>query len=150
AQATRHVYGQDLTYDERSYFGLGLEILGQGRWEGRTLLHPPLSFYVASLPLLFQAGPPNPDDARVVLLGRLASLFLFAVPLLVGVTMWARELYGDAAALVALTLGAFSPTLLAHGPLTTPDAALSATGFFAVYLYWRTGGGRKPWVWALP
>jgi 4-amino-4-deoxy-L-arabinose transferase-like glycosyltransferase len=148
ALALRHVDLQDATYDERFYFGAGRTILRDGNWDGVILLHPPLSYYVASLPLLRLEDAPSAGDAYLLLLARLASLVAFGVPLLVGVLFWARELYGRAAALVALALAAFSPTLLAHAPLLTPDAALTATGFFAVYLYWR-GRGRSVVPWAL-
>ena len=150
ALALRHVDLQDATYDERFYFGAGRTILRDGNWDGVILLHPPLSYYVASLPLLRLEETPSAGDAYLLLLARLSSLLAFGVPLLVGVLLWARELYGRAAALVALALAAFSPTLLAHAPLLTPDAALAATGFFAVYLFWR-GRGRSvvPWAFAL-
>lgn len=145
--AARHVWDQDLTYDEATYFGLGGRILHDGRFEGAALLHPPLSFYVALLPQLVHGAPPVPGDARLVFAERMAVLLVFAVPLLLGVAWWSRTLYGKTAALAALALGAFCPTLLAHGPLLTPDAPLAATGFWAVFLYWRSGDGRRPWAW---
>jgi hypothetical protein len=138
--ALRHVDGQDPTYDERFYFGVGRTILAGGGWEGVILLHPPLSFYVASLPLLGPGEPPSARDPFLLLLSRLTSLVVFGVPLLLGVLWWGRALYGRAAGLVALALAAFSPTLLAHAPLATPDAAVTATGFIAVSLYWRRRG----------
>ncbi len=53
------------------------------------------------------------------------------------VFFWARSLWGDRGALLSLALYAFSPTLLAHGPLVTSDTCaafwlLSATG-----AWWR-------------
>lgn len=147
--AARHVYRQDLTYDEATYFGLGGRIVQDGRFEGAALLHPPLTFYVALLAQLAHGGVPLASDAGLVFAERLASLLVFGVPLLLGVAWWARALYGRDAALAALALGAFCPTLLAHAPLLTPDAALAATGFFAVFLYWRSGDGKRPWAWGL-
>jgi hypothetical protein len=135
--ALRHVQGQDPTYDERSYFGLGRAILRGAGWDGAALLHPPLSYYVASLPLLGARETPAASDAGPLLAARLTSLVVFGVPLLVAVLVWSRALYGRASSLVALALAAFSPTLLAHAPLITPDLALASTGFIATYLSWR-------------
>ncbi len=132
------VKGQDPTYDEPGYLGVGKALIERQAWNERgALLHPPLSFYVNSLPFLWldEAAPPG----RKLLLSRLTSLVVFGVPLLVTVLLWARDLYGREASLVALALAAFSPTLLAHAPLITPDLALTATGFGAAYLFWTSG-----------
>jgi hypothetical protein len=149
ALALRHVYGQDATYDERFYFGAGRTILRDGTWEGVILLHPPLSYYVASLPLLGASGELSPLDPRQLFLGRLATLLVFGVPLLLTVRAWAQRLYGPAGGLFALALAAFSPTLLAHAPLVTPDVPLAATGLLALYLYWRAGREGPLWPWAI-
>ncbi len=50
---------------------------------------------------------------------------------------WARELYGDAAGLLALSLWTFSPFVLAHAGLVTPDMAVTVLGFAATYTFWR-------------
>ena len=50
---------------------------------------------------------------------------------------WAKELYGNAAGLVTLTLYVFEPNLLAHGELITPDGACTAFGILAGYTFWR-------------
>lgn len=144
------VRGQDSTTDERHYFGVGREILRTHEWVGfGALLHPPLSYYVDSLPLLW-LGDSSPEDPFALLLCRATSLVVFGVPLLVLVFRWARELYGPAAGLVALALTAFSPTLLAHAPLITPDLPLTATGVLALYLFHRGGHGvGRPWPWGL-
>src|SRR5690606_19303560 len=51
--------------------------------------------------------------------------------------VWARELYGTLAGLAALTLWCFSPNILAHSELITPDAAATACGIAAAYFFWR-------------
>jgi len=144
-QALRHVHGQDATYDERSYFGLGKVILQGAGFEDRTLVHPPLPFYVSSLPLLGVPGEPHYTDARLLFRARATSLLVFGLPLVCGVALWAYDLHGPGAALAALALAAFSPTLLAHAPLITADAALACTSFLAVYLCWRNE--RRWWLW---
>ena len=149
AQALWQVAGQDATYDERHTFGTGARILSGGGFSGAALLHPPLGFYVSGLPLLALARAPAADDAHALLLGRVTSLLVFAVPLLLAVALWARALFGPAAALTAVALAAFSPTLLAHAPLITPDLPLTATGFVAVWLFWRRADGRQALGWGI-
>lgn len=129
----------DVTVDERQYFGLGKAIIESPGWpDGTARVHPPLAFLVSSLPLL---GRPSagPDDAGALWLSRAASLVVFGPTLLVVVFLWARARHGRAAGLVALTLAAFSPTLLAHSGLITPDLPIAATGVLAMYLFWRSG-----------
>jgi len=50
---------------------------------------------------------------------------------------WARELYGVASGILALTLWCFSPNILAHGELVTPDMSATALGVTALYLFWH-------------
>ena len=50
---------------------------------------------------------------------------------------WAGELYGEKAAVLAGVLWCFSPNLLAHGQLVTPDIGLTATVIAATYAFWR-------------
>jgi 4-amino-4-deoxy-L-arabinose transferase-like glycosyltransferase len=141
---------QDATSDERHYFGVGRDIVRTHEWHAfGALLHPPLSYYVNSLPLLW-LGESSPEDPLALFLCRATSLVVFGVPLLVIVACWARELYGPAAGLAALALIAFSPTFLAHAPLITPDVPLAATGLLALYLFHRHGhGAARPWAWGL-
>jgi 4-amino-4-deoxy-L-arabinose transferase-like glycosyltransferase len=150
ALALAGVWRQDATSDERHYFGLGAGILRTGQWTGFATLHPPLAHYVNSLPLLLGLGEASPEDPVALFLCRAASLVVFGVLLLVVVFRWARELYGPAAGLAALALTAFSPTMLAHAPLITPDVPLTATGVFALYLFHRSDHGRRgAWPWGL-
>lgn len=50
---------------------------------------------------------------------------------------WASELYGARAALISLTLWCFSPNVLAHAQMITPDVGATALGTLAVWLFWR-------------
>lgn len=54
-----------------------------------------------------------------------------------GCLLWARELYGRRAALIATALWCFSPNVLAHGQLISTDAAAAALGVCAGYTFWR-------------
>jgi len=141
---------QNATCDERVYFGVGRDILRTGEWSAKgAILHPPLSYYVNSLPLLFLSDAEG-SWAKVeggyyflafspfhLFSCRLTSLIVFGVPLLIVIYLWARELYDRRAAFVALVLAVFSPNLLAHSGLITPDLPLTCVGFTAMYLFWR-------------
>ncbi len=49
--------------------------------------------------------------------------------------LWARELYGSVGGLVALCLWCFSPAILAHGSLITPDTGAAAIGVSGCYVF---------------
>jgi len=49
---------------------------------------------------------------------------------------WARRLYGTASGLTAASLWCFSPTVLGHAQLITPDAAAASLGVLAGYCFW--------------
>jgi hypothetical protein len=51
--------------------------------------------------------------------------------------MWGRDLYGQLSGLLACLLWCFSPDILAHASLITPDAHGAALGFAACYAFWR-------------
>lgn len=119
--------------------------------------HPPLAKDLSALPLLafhprvpsLPPGEPfgvNLQDGRIFLEANPSGRMLFAAraamtlfPLVLGLLVFAaaKEMFGTAPALVALTLTAFEPNLLAHGPLATNDAAVATCLFAAVYAYWR-------------
>lgn len=50
---------------------------------------------------------------------------------------WAKELYGWKSGLIALSLYAFSPNLMAWGASITPDAGSASTGLFATWMFWK-------------
>jgi 4-amino-4-deoxy-L-arabinose transferase-like glycosyltransferase len=51
--------------------------------------------------------------------------------------IWARDLFGPVAGLLALGLYAFSPNLLAHGMLITTDVPVTVFSLLTLYLFWR-------------
>jgi len=61
--------------------------------------------------------------------------------------LWARELFGPAAALIAICLWCFCPNILAHGSLTTPDTGATAIGVTACYVF-RKWLARRTLGWA--
>ena len=50
---------------------------------------------------------------------------------------WACEILGYVCGLLALTLWCFSPNIMAHGQLITPDCAAAAMGVTAAYFFWH-------------
>ena len=69
---------------------------------------------------------------KMLFWGRLPMLLIL---LFLGfyVFKWARELFGNQAALLALFFYSFSPTFIAHGHLVTTDVAASAAIFISLY-----------------
>jgi 4-amino-4-deoxy-L-arabinose transferase-like glycosyltransferase len=134
------------TWDETHMLGLGVQLVYERDWSvASAQLHPPLTYYVHSLPLFFldldeeawslrggiargQRLIASRADDRVLDSARLAML-PFGLGVVLVVALWARRLYGDAGLFAALPLAALSPNLIAHARLITIDTALT---FFAV------------------
>ncbi len=156
------------TWDETHYFGLGKYLLQTGRWDvPGSILHPPLSYYLHSIPLLFVSTDDalwEPDPTRQrdphyrtimdVERGRallsspanegdrlltLSRLMMVLVALLLGwyVFSWSFALYGNSGAIIAVVLYSFCPNILAHARLITPDIVLTTFFFATVYYFWR-------------
>lgn len=129
-----------LTYDEPAHI-----TFGYGDYKTRDFRladHPPLAHYLMALPMLpldlaspFD-GPKwdlgdgyaladrffsSPNDAERIALR--ARIMIVAVWLAGGwiVWAWARRLFGDAGALLSMTLYLFFPDMMAHGSLATTD-----------------------------
>lgn len=51
--------------------------------------------------------------------------------------LWARDLYGRPAGVLAATIWCFEPNILAHAALITSDAGATALGLAACYTFWR-------------
>jgi hypothetical protein len=155
------------TWDEPGHL-----VAGIGHWQFGTYdlmrVNPPLVRMVATVPVLV-AGPKSDwssYDASVgvrsdrlirrdfiEINGRRAFWFhtlarWACIPLsLLGAYIcfrWARELYGRLAGILALALWCFSPNVIAHGQLLTPDAGATAMGVAAAYCLWRWLG-RPTW-----
>ena len=84
---------------------------------------------------LLLCSPENHGD-RLLILSRLMMLL---PALLLGWCLfsWCRSLYGEWAAMTAITLYAFCPNILAHARLITPDIALTAFLFTATFFFWK-------------
>jgi hypothetical protein len=146
--------------DEIAYLPSGISHWQLGRYEAARV-SPPLVRIVAALPLLF--AKPKVDwsglDKRpgsrsewvigprfvelngsrifqLVTLGRWACLIFCLIGGFV-CFKWAAELYGRGSGYAALVLWCFSPNILGHGALLTPDIGGAATGLLAGYAFWR-------------
>lgn len=115
--------------------------------------HPPVIKLLAGLPLLaldlVATGDVASDEdwswafinqdnlrAPIVPWARV-PVALFCVALAVLVWRVARQLYGRVPALVALTLVAFHPSLIAHGHLVTTDVAAASCFLLYSWLFYR-------------
>ncbi|MFH1462448.1 MAG: glycosyltransferase family 39 protein [bacterium] len=150
---------ESLTMDELAHLPAGYSYLTQQDMRLNPE-HPPLLKDLAAFPLLFikdinfpseikawqtdangqwdfgryflyQAG--NPAE-KIIFWGRFPMILIL---ILLGfyVFKWTRELFGNCAALLALFLFSFSPTLIAHGRLVTTDVGAAASIFIATYYF---------------
>jgi hypothetical protein len=154
--ATRH----SPSIDEVGHLAAGLHHWRTGTFD-LYRVNPPLARTVATMPLALQgvtaprlagttAPPARPEfdlgqqfvtdhgarAFRHFAVARWACL-PFALLGLYVCYCWARDLYGPAAGLLAGALWCFSPDVLAHGQMITPDTGAAACGLAACYLFWR-------------
>ena len=146
--------------DETGHLVAGLSHWQFGRFE-LYRVNPPLVRMVAAVPVLAAGAETDWDGyhdapgARPVFdLGRRfadingpRSFWLFTIArwacipfsLLGGAVcyLWARDLYDVSSGLMALALWCFSPNMIAHGQMMTPDMGATSLGLLAAYLFWR-------------
>ena len=138
-------------YDEPAHLASGVIHWRLGRFEPYRV-NPPLVRMVAAIPLVasgadavqtcFDVRPGSRSEFRLgsqmmeaekrrflwmLSLGRWACL-PFAWVGLVVCYLWASQLFGPKAGLAAAALWTFSPNILAHAQLVTPDAGAAAVG----------------------
>lgn len=157
AVATRN----SVTFDEAQHLPAGISYWQQGQFFAYHH-NPPVSKLLFSLPAVvagssmdysnyqYQPGDRHSDFLlaqgfaarnapryhRLFVLCRCVSV----VWTLLGgclIYLWTRQLCGCTAAILAQSLWTFSPTVMAHGTLVTPDIAATIAGFAATYLFWR-------------
>ncbi|NDJ33755.1 MAG: hypothetical protein GYB64_03755 [Chloroflexi bacterium] len=135
------------TFDEAFYIARGWAFWRTG--ELFSLGHPPLTNLLVGAGVLLEPGLPDPaaldgweegdpeaisesllwerglNAERITFLARVPIIWLTA---LLGaiVYRWAADLYRSNGGLLALTLFAFSPNVLAHGRLATTDLGVAA------------------------
>jgi len=148
------------TWDEPGHLVAGIGHWRFGRFD-LMRVNPPLVRLAGSLPLLFaradydwsrydgSVGARSERNIRktFVELNRQRVFWLHTlarfgcIPFsLLGAWVcfaWARALYGAPAGMLAITLWCFSPNILAHAQLITPDVGAAALGAAAAYAFWR-------------
>jgi len=145
-----------ITFDEGPHLAIGYATLRTGDFRLQPVhIHPPLANVLAAAPLLLQNDLPDPravDGWEIASLSAITDAIVWQYPhparlavagrtpmLLLGVLLgalvyrWARDLAGHKAGLLALTLYALDPNLIAHSALITTDAA--AVFFIVATLY---------------
>ena len=139
-----------MTADESSYFNSGRIILRHGWVHLATRFQGPLGFFANQLFVEpfggeFPPGGLSDFDAQreLILRGRLGTL-PFALLASVLVLVWARRLFGDGGALLALLVVAFHPVLLGYSSLMLVDAQHAAMTLLVLYVLWRWLEARSP------
>ena len=137
--------------DEQFYPGVGKYIVETGDFKQTTFAlqyHPVLAYYINSLFLYFDQNPtweqkPFNIPANATFYGLHNFLFLTRLPIaltgiLLGVFIfkWARELYGNKAALLALALFSFEPTILANSGIAATDLVATTFILISLYFFW--------------
>jgi PQQ-dependent dehydrogenase (methanol/ethanol family) len=139
------------TFDEPAHIAAGMEWLRDGSYSYDPQ-HPPLARVAAALgPMLDGARAQHRrtmwEEGNAILIQgnhyvrtlRLARLGMlpFLLLLLGVVWAWARWLYDDRTAALAVLLTASMPQILAHSSLATTDIPLAATLCWALYAFAR-------------
>lgn len=100
-------------------------------------IHRPIPQSAAGVDVSYLVFHLAGNRPALMLLEARAMIALLGAALGALVWWWARRLWGDAAALLAVALFALSPTMLAQGALATADMAASLAFLVAVTMYWR-------------
>ena len=153
------VHRESLTFDEGDHMFAGYMMWKAGDY-GLNPEHPPLAKLLATVPILADhlwVPPPMHNQffkAEAYLNGRdwlarndggrqhlvfemRASAELLALGLCLVVFLAAREWFGNAAGLIALTLVVFDPNVLAHSALVTTDIGVSCFFVAAIWTFYR-------------
>jgi len=157
---------QSPTMDEQNHIARGYALWRTGD-PRLSVEHPPFINLLEAAPLLLRERPQlpledaswaggewyrfatlflwelNPDPDRIVFLARLPVVALTML-LAASAGRWAREVGGRRAGLMALSLVACDPNILAHGSLATTDIGITATALWAGYGVWRLAAA---WKW---
>ncbi len=149
---------QSASSDERVHLPAGVTYLKTGDFRMNPQ-HPPLVKIIAAAPVMIlhpELDLTHPawrlesfdqwifgfnfmyrnDSDRLLFWGRMPILFL-SLLLALFVFIWARELYGYSAGILALFLYCFSPDVIAHSHFITMDLPLSLFFLMTIYFAWK-------------
>jgi hypothetical protein len=163
-QAFTSLERKSLTYDELVYIPAGYSYVATGDYRlnreqpplmkllagiGMMPLHPRLPLEHSSWAQAAEPGSnaqwefgraflleANPNGEALIEAARI-PIVMVTLLLVVVAYLFARDLYGRRAGLLAAWLATFSPNILAHGRLATTDLGLSCFVLMAVYGYHR-------------
>ncbi|MBW2308134.1 MAG: glycosyltransferase family 39 protein [Deltaproteobacteria bacterium] len=150
---------KSITYDETAHLPAGYSYWKTGNFK-LNVEHPPLVKLIAAIPLLFMdlrfsTDHPSWQANDVFAFGRWflfeanggkidAVLFRSRVPVMVLsmaagllVWLWARRLWGEKAAHLALLLYVLEPNIIAHSRLVTTDVPVCLFSLSTMYGLWR-------------
>jgi hypothetical protein len=164
AQLALSMRQQSSTWDECDHLFAGYMSLKVGDF-ALNPEHPPLAKMVAALPLLplhlvvqpyqgryfkweayfngrelvFRNDPAHGGvyTGDILLYRARLAVMVFALLLAVLVFLFSWEMFGPIAALIALSLVTFEPSILTNGGIVTTDSAVTCMLFAAVYAFYR-------------
>jgi dolichyl-phosphate-mannose-protein mannosyltransferase len=165
-QSIASISTNSATFDEVQNFGIGKYLLLNQKWDVMgSIVHPPLAYYLSSIPLLFfnedkrlweyedadrdiyflgavdvyrgQGLLSAPENAKDKLL-ILSRLMILILTLLLGyyIFRFTKELYGDKSAILSLFIFTFCPNMLAFSGISTQDMPMAVFSFIASYYFW--------------
>ena len=91
----------------------------------------------------------NNDKIPLISFWSRMPILLIGISLILTIATWGRQMYGTIPSLVAASVAAFSPNIIAHTKVATTDLGCSFFMFFAVYLFWRASKAEKILDWVL-
>ncbi|MHB1423819.1 MAG: ArnT family glycosyltransferase [Gemmataceae bacterium] len=153
------IFKHFVTVDESGHLAAGLYHWQAGCYD-MYQVNPPLPRMLAVLPALADPDIPSilpvasggwrneftnarlhayecgPYYLHFLRLARLAGIFWSVLGAWI-VYCWSHRLYGRGGGLISLALWCFSPNVLAHGQMATPDLPATVAGLAATYQYWH-------------
>jgi hypothetical protein len=167
-QSFMAIKSKSATFDEVQYFGIGKYLITEHKWDIMgAILHPPLSYYVNSLPLLFvhedkKLWNYDVKERDLKFLGAVdyyrglellsadfnagdklliaSRCMTLLVSLLLGVYIYrfSALFFGIRGGLISLFSFTFCPNMLAFSGICVPDMPLTAFSLISVYYLWRS------------
>ncbi len=155
-ELTLSIRRETQTWDEACHIFAGYSYWTHADF-GMNPEHPPLVKLLATAPLLSLSlrVPSHPNifskeedfttaadfvygnDAEAILFRTRITAASLSLILAIVLFFGAREMFGRLAALIALALFVFEPTILAHGAVVTTDMAMSCFLFATVWAFYR-------------
>jgi len=142
AQVLYSIFSYSITYDESYHLNFGYDYLKRGSFE-HSAGHPVLRF-VNTVPLLwFNITSTTPGiydyGNSYMFYLRLARLITLLYGILLGIFifLFAKELFGVSAGLLALFLYSFEPNIIAHSSLVATDLSFTCFMFISIYFLYK-------------